>query len=357
MNEVNHGEPPDNAGTSSPEQPFFTPIPDVGIDITNRCNLSCRHCYNDSGTNPVQELDMDRILPLLDELRDFGQKYLQVSGGEPPRHPAFHQIVEAARKRGMLVSFNTNGVYDKTVRTRLEGLEFGRVAVSLDGMRDNNDRIRGQGTFESVLGSLPLLKSIAREVWVSVHVFRSNLADVAPAVELAHREGVNVKFSTLRPIGRARIHMGDEIPTAEDFLDVVRKVVKLRKAHPHMRIKTDFDILPMASKPIRPLPPEKTACPAGRSRLNVNFDGYVYPCSFLVTPDRRFAVGRLGDGSIAEMWRDSPVLQRLRTVRKCEACRRCAAYGSTCVGGCTAMAYYVTGRLDGRDPLCFADKL
>ena len=331
---------------------IFAPIPDLGIAIPN-----CRHCYNDSGAAPVQELPLAGILPLLDELREFGQQRLQISGGEPTCHPDFAAIVQEAGQRGMRVSINTNGVIGKQVRESLAKLRFARIAVSLDGMRANNDRVRGDGTFDAALESLPLIKSIADDVSLAVHIFRSNLEDVTGLMALAAREEIGIKFSTLRPIGRARDNMLDEVPTAHEFMQAVKAVNRARRQYPGIRLKTDFDILPMPRTAPATVPPEKAACPAGRSRLNVCFDGWVYPCSFLFTPDRRFAVGRLGERPIIEMWQQAPVLQLLRRPDKIASCRNCPAYGRSCVGGCRAMAYFTTGQLDGRDPVCFADEL
>jgi radical SAM protein with 4Fe4S-binding SPASM domain len=332
---------------------FFTEVPDVGADITNRCNLRCKHCYNCSGEGSVQELSLDQLIPIFDQLHQFGQRTLQISGGEPTLHPDFPTIVAKAARRGMKVCINTNGVLGATDRQRLSGMRLCRVAVSLDGMRENNDRVRGNGVFDEAVDSIPFFQRIADEVTLATHIFRSNVGEVAALVSLARQLGVSIKFSPLRPIGRATQWMKDEVPTAQDFLSVVETIACLRRAHPGVVIKTDFDVLcPAQAVPQQP-PALRAACPAGRSRLNVSYDGYIYPCSFLATPEREFAVGKLGDTPLAVLWQNSVMLQRLRTNRRGPRCEQCAAYGRECVGGCVAMAYFATGRLDAPDPVCF----
>jgi radical SAM protein with 4Fe4S-binding SPASM domain len=337
---------------------YFTEIPDVGVDITNRCNLSCRHCYNDSGQAPVMELKLAELIGLFDQLQSFGQRTLQISGGEPTMHPDFPAIVREAQKRRMKVSINTNGTFSPQVREQLRDLDIWRMAVSLDGLRENNDRIRGRGVFDKVLDSVRFLKNVCSDVLLAVHVCRSNQTDAEPLIYLARELGVGIKFSTLRPVGRAKEQMKGEIPSPQEYLGVVRTVSRMRKVYPGTLIQTDFDILGQGLNALRPVPPSRASCPAGRSRLNVSFDGYVYPCSFLATPQREFAIGKLSvDGSILELWRNSPVLEPFRNIRKSRTCQSCVAYGSTCVGGCVAMAYFETGQLAARDPICFVEHL
>ncbi len=336
--------------------PFFTPAPDVAVDITNRCNLHCRHCYNFSGEKPVQELAIADATRLIAELRDLGQERLRLSGGEPTLHPQFGAIVREATGRGMVVAISTNGVFGRTGRQRLKALSLGSVSVSLDGMRIANDQVRGPGVFDEVMRSIRFLKDICPHVLISTHLFRSNLADVTPLIELAQELAVGIKFAPLRPIGRANLHMRDQIPSPAEYRGAVETIGRLRAQYPAIDVRTDFDVL-SPQKPSSALPaPSRAVCPAGRSRLNVSYDGRIYPCAFLATPEREFAIGRLGEIPLLDLWNRSPVLTQFRNIRKDNRCQGCNAYGNECVGGCVAMAYFATGHLDGQDPVCFVSQ-
>jgi radical SAM protein with 4Fe4S-binding SPASM domain len=255
----------------------------------------------------------------------------------------------------MQVCMNTNGVLGPAGRQELSRLRFGRVAVSLDGMRDSNDRIRGNGVFKQVVDSIPFFQHIADEVTLATHICRSNTGDVAALVGLACQLNVSIKFSPLRLVGRARQGMKNEVPTAQDFRSVVETIERLRQEHPGIVIKTDFDVLRTARAVPENPSALRAACPAGRSRLNVSYNGYIYPCSFLATPSGQFVVGRLGDAPVLELWRNSAVLRTLRANYRGARCEQCPAYGRECVGGCVAMAYFMTGRLDAPDPVCFME--
>ena len=349
MNQTSNAQPDDRL--------FFADTPDVGIDITNRCNLACRHCYNDSGRMPIQELSLDEIIRLLDELQAMGQKTLHISGGEPTLHPDFSGIVQEAQRRDMRVTMSTNGQYTEVVRHMLSTLTFLQIAVSLEGMQENTARVRGAGVFDEAVKSIPFLREISDDVVIVAHVSRSNLRDIQPLIRLARELGTGMKFPPLRPIGRVAETMKNEIPTPREFLEVVRTVVRMRNQYPDMTIRTDFDILAPKEAVGRPVLPEKGSCPAGRSRLSVSFDGTIYPCTFLATPNREFAVGRIGEAPILDLWRHAPVLTPFRARQKTSSCSTCSAYGNACVGGCVAVSYLMTGDLGARDPICFVDHL
>src|SRR5262249_40504665 len=102
-------------------EPVFTPVPrDVSIEITGRCNLRCRHCFNESGPEHLDELPLDQIERFLDEVRTWDVKFIRISGGEPTVHHQFRQVVDACRHRNIRIGLNTNGIYSPQMLEYLE---------------------------------------------------------------------------------------------------------------------------------------------------------------------------------------------------------------------------------------------
>ena len=335
---------------------FFTPVPEaVGVEITSRCDLACRHCFNLSGAGRRQELSLDDLMYLFDQVQAMGLTGVRISGGEPTLHPDFPAIIRAAVSRGLRVSLNTNGLYAPRTGRKIADLDIALFLVSLDGLRSANDRVRGTGVFDRVVATVRWLRSLGRKVIVGAHLNHGNVADVEGLIALAAELGADIKFAPLRLIGRARELMADEAPTPADFCTAVQTITRLRGAYPRTRIYTDFDILQPATGASQTLSPSRASCPAGRSMLNVSYDGYVYPCAFLATPQREFAAGHLREAPLLSLWRESPVFDPFRTLEKDVRCRGCFAYGRACVGGCVAVSYFVAGRLDARDPTCFVE--
>jgi radical SAM protein with 4Fe4S-binding SPASM domain len=334
-------------------EPYFTAVPErIGVEITNRCDLACRHCFNDSGSGPVQELSLTDLIDLFEQVRLMGIEDIRISGGEPTLHPQFPAVVNEAHRRGLRVSLNTHGLYSSRMRTQVAKLPVKRFIISLDGLREVSDSIRGHGVFDRAVDTASWLLHQNLAVTLGVHLTRSAVDDVAGLLDLASELGADIKFAPLRPLGRARQHLLDEMLSPPDSYQVVQTITRLRENHPKIQISTDFDILQPIEPPV-PEFPSRASCPAGRSMLNLNYDGYVYPCAFLVTPQREFAAGHLHENSLLSLWRESLAFLPFRTVEKDQVCKSCFAYGHTCSGGCVALSYFTSGHLGAHDPTCF----
>jgi radical SAM protein with 4Fe4S-binding SPASM domain len=332
---------------------YFTAVPErIGVEITNRCDLACRHCFNDSGSAPVQELSLAELTYFFEQVQLMGIEDIRISGGEPTLHPEFPAVVNEAHRRGLRISVNTHGLYSSKTRTQVAKLPIRLFIISLDGLRDVNDSIRGSGVFDRAVDTASWLIRQDLAVTLGVHVTRSAVDDVAGLVDLASELGADIKFAPLRPLGRARQNLLEEMLSPSDFYQVVQSITRSRENHPEIQISTDFDIL-QPIEPSVPRLPSRASCPAGRSMLNLNYDGYVYPCAFLVTPHREFAAGHLHEDSLLSLWRESPAFLPFRTLEKDDVCKGCFAYGHTCAGGCVALSYFIGGHLDAHDPTCF----
>ncbi|MHA2213102.1 MAG: radical SAM protein, partial [Candidatus Thorarchaeota archaeon] len=77
-------------------------------EMTNRCNLSCRHCGASAGAPKQEELSLEECLRLVDDLAAFGAKCLILSGGEPLTHPEFFKIAKHAANHGFEIQVATN---------------------------------------------------------------------------------------------------------------------------------------------------------------------------------------------------------------------------------------------------------
>ncbi|MCX7009606.1 MAG: radical SAM protein [Kiritimatiellaeota bacterium] len=83
-----------------------------GMDLTNRCNLRCVHCYIRPEAGEVKEpseLPTKRWLEILDEITEAGCLYFLITGGEPLLRADFPEIYRKARQNGLVVSVFTNG--------------------------------------------------------------------------------------------------------------------------------------------------------------------------------------------------------------------------------------------------------
>jgi radical SAM protein with 4Fe4S-binding SPASM domain len=85
----------------------------LDIELTERCNLNCIHCYinKPAGDRELQKREMstDMIKETLSEAASLGKLRLLITGGEPMLRPDFSEIYLHARELGYVVQLFTNG--------------------------------------------------------------------------------------------------------------------------------------------------------------------------------------------------------------------------------------------------------
>jgi len=156
--------------------PHPSPIPSLRyleLQITDRCNLRCRHCYIGDGLH--QDLSLEKIFRVFREFEEIQGLRLLLSGGEPLLHPHFWKINEILREypfRSILLSNGT--LIPKETAKKLRVHE---VQMSLDGMKEGHESIRGEGTFEKTLQAIDHLQGADIRVSVATMIHGRNLKE------------------------------------------------------------------------------------------------------------------------------------------------------------------------------------
>jgi len=153
-----------------------SPVPSLRyleLQITNRCNLQCRHCY--IGGDSHQDLSTKQIQKALEEFEEIQGLRLLLSGGEPLLHPSFWAVNEALGSymfRSVLLSNGT--LISKAVARKLRVHE---VQISLDGMKEGHESLRGKETFEKTIQAIDHLQEANIRVSVATMIHRQNLTE------------------------------------------------------------------------------------------------------------------------------------------------------------------------------------
>lgn len=206
--------------------------PAAMVNITNRCNLACTHCfiYRDGNPNEQtvsirEEMSDETILDTLGGLRDrHGIVSMLWMGGEPLLRPKLLRKGVGIFARNTITTNGTVPLIDFGANTL--------YVVSVDGPEDLNDAVRGQGTYAKVMGNLARRSTdFATPVQVQCVVTRRNQHRLGELVEALRDARVDwMTFSFYVP--RARDESEDAWPTNEDRAWAVREVMRLRAEHP-----------------------------------------------------------------------------------------------------------------------------
>jgi len=308
----------------------------ASLELTLRCNLRCKHCIVSAGKPRENELTTEEWLRVIDEL-DALQYTL--TGGEPLTHPSFGEILTAIKERGAAVKILTNGTLVAENLNLFEALD-GRdvVQVSVDGLEETNDRIRGRGTFRKAISAIRALVEVGVNVQVSFTLLPENEADLV----LLYREVAGLGIESFNvghglPLGRQR----DAVPYGE----YLKAVGALRDVAEEVGVPVIGGSLGSEL----PVKPEGVySCEAGTSSLFITSDGRVYPCLLFEGTD--FLMGSVREEGVLEIWRKKE-WERLKRDLSGTKCASCPLFGA-CRGGCPGEALIFKGTLNAPAPSC-----
>jgi len=169
--------------------PHPSPIPSLRyleFQITDRCNLRCRHCYIGEGLH--QDLPVEKILRVSKEFEEIQGLRLLLSGGEPLLHPHFWEINEILREYPFRSVLLSNGTLIN--KAAAEKLRVHEVQVSLDGMKEGHESIRGEGAFEKTLQAIDHLLGANIRVSVATMIHRKNLKEFDELASLIQSKNI-----------------------------------------------------------------------------------------------------------------------------------------------------------------------
>jgi MoaA/NifB/PqqE/SkfB family radical SAM enzyme len=187
----------------------------VAIDLTNRCNLKCVHCYWWKQDHPG-ELDDARMISLMRQLRRSGLRAAILYGGEPTLRPAICREAGEIFDATLAFTNGTNG---------FPHIGNGQWILSLDGPREVNDALRGKGVYDLAVRNL---MRAAKPPLVHMTISRMNQGHVERFVrEMIKLPVRGIGFSFFTP-ERGSVDADYTIPLAERDL-VVGEILRLRR--------------------------------------------------------------------------------------------------------------------------------
>lgn len=169
------------------------------IFITDQCNLRCKHCNIVNAENPVSK-SFEEIKEELKYCYQSGSRFVDFEGGEPllwkDHDKNINDLITLAKEIGF---------FSTTVTTNAQ-LPFhdclaDSIWVSMDGLGDFHDSVRGKGSFERLEKNMA--ESNHKELSVNMVINTLNYENVEDAIryvsEKKYIKSISLNFHTPYP--------------------------------------------------------------------------------------------------------------------------------------------------------------
>ncbi|MEW5746327.1 MAG: thio(seleno)oxazole modification radical SAM maturase SbtM [Nitrospirota bacterium] len=314
--------------------------------ITQACDLHCKHCYDRSARSTVP---LEQAFGVLDDLRSFCRSrgvsgQVSFTGGNPLLHPHFTELYRAAVERGLTVAILGNPSTRKALEELAAIQRPAFFQVSLEGLLEHNDAIRGPGHFDRVIDFLRLLRELDIYSMVMLTLTRNNMEQVLPLADLLRGITDTFTFNRLSAVGEgARLQ---PVPV-EIYPAFLERYAEAAEENPIMGLKDSLINILHQRKGLELF----GGCAGFGCGAAFNFaallpDGEVHACRKFPSP-----IGTINTRGLAEIY-DSAEARRYR--EGCSACAPCPL--RPVCGGCLAVAHSAGKNIfKERDPYCFVE--
>jgi MoaA/NifB/PqqE/SkfB family radical SAM enzyme len=301
----------------------------VSIDITNRCACRCKQC-DIWRSESREELDGQVVKDVVDDLGKWLGSYgLTIGGGEPMMRKDIMDLCAYAIQNGATVNLLTNGMHfnENTVRKICE-IGIQRLAVSVDGLADNHDYLRGiPNLFSRVEEALATFRRQPSRPTIVVEtiVTKQNLGELEQLLQWV--ESLEVSGLLLHPLAPnfgsdhkdPAWHEKSEFWIKDHSLldETIGRLVSLKNAG--RRIINAPSQLESIKRYYRdPMVPASKGrkCNAGKSSVMVDCRGdviFCYPFG---------AVGNVMKDPVSKLWYSKEAAQMRQRIRSCQ--RNCS---------------------------------
>lgn len=204
---------------------FNTPIY-ACIDLTYKCNFSCRHCMflNEN----LKEYTTAQIINLLDRLEDEKFVAVQFSGGEPLLRDDFLEILDYSSRKRFAISLATNGslIDDKLIQ-HLKQSKVKNIQLSIDGLEKSNNSLRGSGTFNTIVKALDKLLENNLPVAVATMVTKENIEEMKEMLDFLSKK--NIQYWRLQHIICEMADMKNKLISIDEYLKAYESIIEYAK--------------------------------------------------------------------------------------------------------------------------------
>ena len=318
---------------------------------TNKCNLHCKHCYQNAGESRAEELTTAEARELIDGIARAGFRIMIFSGGEALLRPDILELVSYASSKGLRPVFGTNGTLLTPEMVRaLKASGAAAMGISLDSLdRDKHNAFRGDETaFDRTLQGMENCREAGLPFQLHTTVMDWNRDEICDVIDFAVAKGAMAAYLFfLIPVGRG-VFIEDSALEVQAYEELLQRIMMKQKEIPIPIKPTCAPQFTRVAKQLGVTLDRRftRGCLAGLTYCIVSPVGMVRPCAYMTEE-----AGSIREKPFDEIWKNSELFASLRTRNYGGYCSACG-YQDIC-GGCRARAaYYHNGDYMAADSYC-----
>ena len=297
------------------------------LELTLRCNEHCFHCgSNCLPDGQPDELCLDEYRRILDEVSgDFDVKkvFLCITGGEPLLRRDFFEILGYAAGLGFHWGMTSNGtLITKETAHRLADCGMKTISVSIDGLPETHDRLRGfPGGYDAAMSGIQNLidEKAFRHVQVTTVVNHETIGELDALFEIMN--GIDIdswRVINLEPIGRA-LRWPNRMLTAEDYKTLFRFIREKREAGYPVQYGCSHYLGPELEGELRDW---YWLCNAGIYTVSIMSNGDIGACLDIERRPETIQ-GNIRESRLKDVWENRFELFRKDLAAESDYCRGC----------------------------------
>ncbi len=272
------------------------------IDLTYRCNNTCRHCWlwlGEDSTAKKSELRFDQWKMIFDQARAMGTREWVVSGGEPMLHPDFTEIFDYLTSKFLTYTINTNGTKITPEIAELMKRKGSKMIALYGADAAVHDHItREPGSFEKAMKGFSFLKEAGAGFTVQVVPMKDSFHQLDEMTKLAKSlsSSWRIGSSWLFYSACRSASMNREI---EDQRLTPEQVVALDPPNP--RYNSKHKLLESDQNNLKTNPDDRLLhkCVSTRNSFHIDPYGKMANCIFVKDPELRYDIIK---GTFEEGW-------------------------------------------------------
>lgn len=305
------------------------------ISLTNRCNLRCKMCSVYKYSTPQdEEMTLEEVEKIITVAKkQFGIKELILTGGEPLLlGDIVTKIAEFARERDIRTTLTTNGFLFKKHAERLAGSGIVHFHVSVDGLEETHNHLRGHPeSFARAIESIKLLAEIREKyhycysIGLAMLILKENIDEITELYHYADKLHVDI-FDLLpylpdnTDFSSAEINdLWPDDETVEKFVHIYKKIYTEKTKC--VRLNPNFDMELSYKYYKKNMQPRDWRCFAGYKNFFITMSdpkrqGRYEPCLFMCKthiPLKDYAY------DLKKIWYSSQAYMARVKVRNCKS--------------------------------------